>query len=229
MIATLQMIDLGPIGAVRSLARRPDLDDVAGLRRAETMLLAPLAVSRPPAVRAVGLLAFWDGEADIDRFVSSHPVGTRYSGGVEVRMRPLRAFGSWPGLPEDLPAGRAVPHEGPVVVVTLARVRGSQVLRFARASRPAEKLALTSDGLIWGTAALRVPFLATVTMWESTQAAAAYAYGRQRPAHGEAMAKSDEKAFHHESAFIRFAPMKIEGSLGGSNPLDASTISLATT
>src|SRR5439155_1085061 len=82
----------------------------------------------------------------------------------------LRGHGAWPGLPPDLPAARAVPHDGPVVVLTLGRLRLSQVVRFLRASRPAEKSAVEASGMLWGTAAARPPFVATISLWEDTKA-----------------------------------------------------------
>jgi hypothetical protein len=117
-----------------------------------------------------------------------------------------------------------VEHDGPAVVLTLARLRISQVVRFLRASRPAERAALESDGMIWGSAAVRLPFLATVSIWRDARLAATYAYGRQQPAHSDAISEQRRKDFHRQSAFIRFAPTRLEGSLGGSNPLVAAEI-----
>ena len=152
-------------------------------------MLMPLASSRPPPITQAGLIAFWDDDASADRFISDHPIGQRFSGGLHARLRPLRAFGTWPGLPVDVPAGRAVSHQGPVMVLTLGRLRGSQ-------------------------------------LWESTQASVAYAFGKQQPAHTEAMAEQQKKEFHHQSAFIRFAPTRLEGALAGSNSFDAATVTL---
>jgi hypothetical protein len=171
------------------------------------------------------MIAFWDDDDAIDRFLASEP-GQRFSGGLCARLRPLRAHGSWPGLPADVPASRAVPHDGPVVVLTLGRLRISQTVRFVRASRPAERTAAAHDGLIWGSAAVRPPFVATMSIWQSAEATAGYAYGRQEPAHSEAIAAQQRKDFHRQSAFIRFAPTRLEGTLGGSNPLVASAIAV---
>lgn len=224
MIATVQLADLGPVGTVRALMRRPKPTAVAGLRSAEVALFAPLAPSGPPPIGRAGLIAFWDDEAAFDRFVETDAIGRRFSGGFHARLRPLRAHGSWPGLPADVPTSRAVPHDGPVVVLTLGRLRISQTVRFLRASRPAEKAAAAHNGMVWGTAAARPPFVATMSIWASAQATAAYAYGRQQPAHSQAIAAQERKDFHRRSAFIRFAPTRLEGTLGGSNPLSAAAI-----
>jgi hypothetical protein len=225
MLASVHLVDLGPAATIRALARRPKAADVPGLRAAEVALLVPLALSGPPPIRRAGLIAFWhDDDAAIDRFIATNPIGRRFSGGFHARLRPLRAYGSWPGLPADVPDARAVPHDGPVVVLTLGRLRIRQTARFLRTSRPAERAAAAHGGMIWGTAAARPPFVATISMWQSGQAAAAYAYGHQQPAHREAIDEQQRKDFHRESAFVRFAPTRVEGTLDGSNPLAAAAI-----
>ncbi|MDQ6698303.1 MAG: spheroidene monooxygenase [Actinomycetota bacterium] len=224
MIVTVQLADLGPVGTARAVMRKPKPRDTPGLRSAEVALFAPLALLRPPPVSRAGFIAFWDDDVAFDQFVDGHPLGRRFDGGFEARLRPLRAYGSWPGLPADVASSRSVQHDGPVVVLTLGRLRPSQTVRFLRASRPAERAAVEHDGMMWGSAAVRPPFVATVSIWRDAQATAAYAYGRQAPAHSEAISEQQRKDFHRQSAFIRFAPTELHGALGGTNPLVASDI-----
>src|SRR6478735_3105734 len=102
MIATVQLADLGPAGTVRAVMRRPKPSETPGLRSAEVAVFAPLALSRPPPVSRAGLIAFWDDDDAFDRFVESDPIGQRFAGGFQARLSPLRAHGSWPGLPADV-------------------------------------------------------------------------------------------------------------------------------
>jgi hypothetical protein len=224
VIATVQLADLGPVGSLRACMRRPKPRDTPGLRSAEVAVFAPLALSGPPPVGRAGLIAFWDDADAFERFVDRDPLGRTFAGGFQARLHPLRAHGSWPGLPADVPESRAVQHDGPVVVLTLGRLRVSQLVRFVRASRPAERAALAQDGMIWGSAAVRPPFVATVSIWTDARVTAAYAYGAQPAAHSEAVAEQRRKDFHRQSAFIRFAPTRLEGNLAGLNPLAASEI-----
>lgn len=127
---------------------------------------------------------------------------------------------------DDVPRSRAVPHEGPVIVFTLGWLRVSQLPRFLKTSNPAERSANASEGMLWGSAAVRPPFVATVSMWRDSQAAAGYAYGKQRPEHSDAIVEQRRKDFHKRSAFIRFAPTFVSGSLGGKNPLPSSAVDL---
>ena len=52
------------------------------------------------------------------------------------------------------------------------------------------------------------------------EAAAAYAYGDPDGGHPRAIAQQRRNDFHHESAFIRYAPLTITGSLRGMPALD---------
>lgn len=226
MIATVHVADVGPRTTMGAAVRRTSLGEIPGLRWAETVLMAPLAFKGPPPVRRTGLLAFWDDEAAVDRFEASHPLAQQLDGGLRARLRPLRAYGTWPGLPAEVPGARHVDHDGPVVVFTLGMLRLSQVRRFMKASRPAERAATDDPAMAWGTAALttRSPFVATVSIWESGKAAATYAYGRKRPQHSDAITEQQRKDFHRQSAFIRFAPLLIEGQLEGKNPVSATAL-----
>lgn len=57
--------------------------------------------------------------------------------------------------------------------------------------------------------------MATVSVWSSDEAAAAYAYGDPGAGHPRAITEQRRKDFHHESAFIRYAPLAITGSVRG--------------
>ena len=97
----------------------------------------------------------------------------------------------------------------------MGRLRVSQSVRFFRTSRSAERAALASPGMRWGTASARPPFFATLSIWDDGRAAASYAYGRSGPAHNDAIVEQQRKDFHKQSAFVRFAPIRAEGSIDG--------------
>jgi hypothetical protein len=102
-----------------------------------------------------------------------------------------------------------------VLVTTLARLRVSQVGRFFRASRRAERSAVAAPGFVWGTATTRLLPMATVSLWRDDEAAIAYAHGDPDAGHPRAITEQRRKDFHHESAFIRYAPLAITGSVQG--------------
>ena len=226
VIASVHLADLGVASALAFLRRTPKPASIEGLRHANVALAAPLRGSkrRSLPLRRVGLIAFWDDEAALDRFMATHPIAAKLSNGWHARLEPLRAWGSWPGLPHDLTTSRGGDHDGPALVLTLGRLRLTQTVRFLRASSRAETRATESPGLIWATALARPPFVATCSLWSSVRDLAAYAYGSD-PAHPDAIAAHQAKPFHHESAFVRFRPFAAHGRLEGKNPLAQHALS----
>jgi len=221
MIATIDVADIGALSTLKAFRRRPTPNDVPGLRWLDVAAAVPLASKRPPSMRRAVLFAMWSDESAAAAFADSHPLAERFAHDCfHAVLRPLRAFGAWPGLPDAVPRTRTTQHDGPVIVTTLGRLRMSQALRFLRASRPAERAAIAADGFVWGTAAARPPFVATVSVWSSDEAAAAYAYADAHAGHPQAIAQQRRKDFHHESAFVRYAVVSTSGALPGAPLLD---------
>lgn len=227
VIASVHFADVGVGTALRLLRKAPPAGSIDGLRHADIAATAPLRGSALPApmLGRVALVAFWEEEDALDRFLAEHPLAATLAGGWHSRLEPLRAYGAWPGLPADLPGGRATDYDGPALVVTLGRLRLTQAVRFLRTSARAEAGAVAAPGLVWATALARPPFVATCSVWESTRALSTYAYGHRQPAHLDAIDADRAKAFHHRSAFVRFRPYGVEGSLRGRNPLPERILS----
>ncbi|MBV8981425.1 MAG: hypothetical protein JO086_11035 [Acidimicrobiia bacterium] len=223
MIATVDIADLGFLRTIGAVRRRPKPDQVPGLRWLDIVFGVPLAMSRPPRPRRAVMLALWDDADAAAAFADSHRFAARFKTGMHATLQPLRAFGTWPGLDESIPRSRATTNDGPVFVFTLGRLRLSQFIRFMRASRPAEHAAIGADGLIWGTAGARPPMMATVSAWESAEASAAYAFNAPG-GHPSAIDAQRRKDFHHESAFIRFTPIEVRGTLDRPNPFATELI-----
>ncbi len=221
MIASAHLVDAGAAKALAAQRHVPRPQRTPGLRWARLGVAAPLRASLLPApdFGRLAMIAFWDDDAALDRFLGEHPLAATLAHGWSVRLAPLRAHGSWPGLDTDTPAGRNVDHDGPTAVLTLGRLRVSQAVRFLRASANAEAAVLEAPGLIWATGLARPPFVSTCSLWESSQALSAYAYGVAGAGHPAAIQAGRAKPFHKQEAFIRFHPYASTGSLAGKNPL----------
>ncbi len=226
MIASVHLANVSVPTAFGLLATPPKPAANPGLRHANIGLAATLSkrVMPAPSFRRVGIVAFWDDDAALDRFLADAPIAAKLASGFHVRLEPLRATGTWPGLPEDLSNDRSVSTDGHAAVLTLGRMRASQALRFFRASAKAEGRAVVAPGLVWGTGLGRPPFVCTFSIWESTRALTTYAYGHAEPEHSQAIAAGETKPFHHQSAFIRFRPYAAIGHLDGKNPLAANAL-----
>lgn len=113
-----------------------------------------------------------------------------------------------PGLP-----ARALPvaDDEPVGILTLGRLRLLRLAPFRRAAASAEADAIADGALLAGTGLARPPHLvATFTLWRTAAAMRAYAYDRDG-SHHAAVQADRARAFHHESAFVRFRPYASQG------------------
>lgn len=221
MITSVHIAEFGLSGA---MFRGVKPAQVPGLLSADGGPLAQLgpAVLPRPDIKRIGMVAFWESEDALDDFVTSNPTGKRLAEGWQARLSPLRAYGTWPGLPADTPKARTVTTEGPVAVTTLAKLKLAHAYRFFKTSATAEARVVTSPGLIWASGFGGLPFAATQSLWESAQAAHDYAYGAAQPEHSDAVEVDRVKTFHREKAFVRYEILSVSGEMtGGSNPIPA--------
>ena len=224
MIASVHVSDLS-LTAALSAARRTRLHQaVSGLRDANIAFAAPLSPSvlPRPSLRRIIMVSIWDDDAALDRFLGTDQLAGSFQHGWRVRLKPLRAAGSWPGLDPTIPTSRAAPYEGPVVALTLGRLRARRAVDFFRTSASAEAQILASPGLIWATGMGLPPFVGTCSLWRDSASLMSYAYRTTDSPHEAAIAKDRRDPFHHTSAFVRFQPYASVGELHGKNPLSAA-------
>jgi hypothetical protein len=222
VIASVHLADVGKRTALGLSPRRLGLAQVRGLRYAEITIAAPLGahlLPRPDLGR-VGLIATWDDDRALDRFIAGHPLAERLAHGWHVRLQPTRIFGAWPPMTGLLTHEEPMDDEEPAAVLTIGRLRLSQTIRFLRASAAAEALAVGDSALLASTGLARPPALVgTFSLWQSTSAMRAYAQGAIHPEHRAAVQAHTARPFHHESAFVRFRPYASTGSWDGRDPL----------
>jgi hypothetical protein len=221
MIVTIHLAELSGPAAAATLLRPPRARQIPGLLYAETTTTAPLGepLLPPRQLRRVGMLAAWDGDAAFEEFCAAHPLAARLAPGWQVRLQPLRVFGSWAGLEALPPQPPAVEPEEPVAILTLGRLRLLRTGAFRRSAGPAEGAALDDPALLAGVGLARLPRLvATFSLWRSAAAMRRYAVA-PGGAHSAAMRADREQPFHHESAFVRFRPYASRGSWNGNDPL----------
>jgi hypothetical protein len=221
MIVSVHIADVSPGVAAATLLRPPKPADVPGLTYAKTTTIAALGepLLPPRQLRRVGMIAAWRDDGAFDDFSRRHPVAERFAPGWEVRLQPLRVFGSWAGMP-GLPA-KALPvgDDEPVGVLTLGRLRLRRVGAFRRSAAPAEADAIASPALLAGTGLARPPRLvATFSLWRGAATMRKYATNAGG-SHRAAVEADRVRPFHHESAFIRFRPYASRGSWDGRDPL----------
>src|SRR5688572_17119178 len=138
-VVSVHIADVGFPKSVGCL-RHPRPASIPGLLHGNAGVAATFGTTPArPSPGRVGLIAFWEDEPALEQFEATHPLAATLGGGVVVHARPLRIHGAWPGVGDDVPKQRNVEHEGPVLVLTLAKTKLSRTIPFFRASGPAEK------------------------------------------------------------------------------------------
>jgi hypothetical protein len=223
VIASFHLAEVGRFAGLRMLRGATGPDLIPGLRYAALTAASPLSATRLPRPDPgrVGLIAAWDDDDAIDRFLADHPLAQALRGGWHTRLAPMHIFGAFAPLDGLVGAApQTMSAEEPAAVLTIGRLRLSQAPRFLRASAGAERLAIRNSSMLRGTGLARPPGLvATFSLWRTTREMRAYAGGGAGPEHRAAVKAHAKRPFHHASAFIRFRPYRAEGEWDGENPL----------
>jgi len=222
LIVSVHLADVGTLQTHRLLTRGLDASQVPGMTYAEPAFAAQLGKRLPaPEPGRIGLIAAWDDDAALDRFLAADPFAEHLAGGWHTRLEPLHRFGSWAGL-DELPMSETPARDGePVVALTLGRLRLNRTPAFLKAARPAERDAVANPGVaaVTGFGRFLSPRLvSTFTIWRSLAAMREYAFGKSG-SHQAAVKADRANPFHRESAFIRFRPYASQGTWGGHDPL----------
>lgn len=167
------------------------------------------------------LFAVWADEAALDHFWQGHRIAQRWQTADEqwsVRLRSLGGHGRWRGVDPiaDLERGSS---GTPTAVITRAAVRPRAWREFGRASRIVDAELHHSPGLIDVVAIGEAPIgrLATFSLWESLDAARAFAYSM--PDHVDVVRRTRTDDWYSEEFFARFEPYGSAGTWNGRDPL----------
>jgi hypothetical protein len=225
VIVSIHLADVGPLQVQKLLFLGIDAKEVPGMVCAEPAFTAPLGERIPrPRPGRIALIAAWEDDAPLDRFLAGHPLAERLAGGWHARLEPRRCFGSWsamPGLPEkELP----VEDDEPVAALTLGRLRILRTRPFLKAGAPAERDAVRNPAVLASTGLARLArprLVSTFSIWRSAAAMREYAFDKAG-SHQAAVRADRAKPFHHESAFVRFRPYASQGLWDGRDPLAAT-------
>ncbi len=167
------------------------------------------------------VFAVWEEEADLDRFLASHPIVRRWDDAAEswhVRLRALGSHGQWRGV-DPLEGMVKGDRNGAVAVVTRADVRRTAGRAFGRAAREVDAELHTARGLIdvVGIGEAPVGRLATFSLWESMAAVRTFAFAM--PRHQEVIEQTRDGDWYTEEMFARFEPYASRGEWDGRDPL----------
>lgn len=178
--------------------------------------------ARDADLRRWALLTVWSTDRDADAFARA---GTVVAGWRRIAdeqwwatLRPIRSTGRWSGRQPFGPAVGAAP-DGPIAVVTRARLRPARAGRFWRAVPPINDDLDRAEGLLLriGIGEAPVGLQGTFSLWSSATDMQAFAYRGAR--HRDVMRRSVEERWYAEELFARFAVTASGGTIFGHDPL----------
>ncbi|MEZ5373285.1 MAG: hypothetical protein R2704_11210 [Microthrixaceae bacterium] len=227
MLFSAHFADTSPLTALRRTTPTPDR--VPGLKSARTAICAPFTpgVLPRPQLRREAMVACWQDEDAIDRFLTDDPTGRTFADGWQMRMELFRAAGVWPGIDDDMRAAArtTTAPDGPSIAITIGTAYVRSFARFMRVNSGLEDQFLESSSGVWGTAMSNIPqrLVATFTVWRSPDEAMDYvrtgAHGAAVRAHYDPRNDPTGHTFVTGGGFFGFRPVSVSGSLGGRNPI----------
>jgi hypothetical protein len=202
-------IMLSPIGSKQ----------LKGLIHAETMsamILGSSFLSKSRIFnREIVVFAQWENENYLNDFLETNSNGKQIDKGWHIRLQFLRQWGSISGF--QIPTFEtAIANDQPVVAVTIARMKYTQIPRFLRWGRPVEKQVRDHSGTTLSLASIRYPnVISTFSIWNTQKEMTDMVHGHskmpQPKRHNDAMKERNRKDFHFEFTTLRFKPIKEYG------------------
>jgi hypothetical protein len=206
------------------LLRPSALRGVPGLQHVENLTVMALGspIVSPSRMQLTSLAVFaaWDEESSLDAFLAQAEFGRRLTNGWHVRLELLRRWGSVAELDEFPVSAEQGEADDPVVAVTLARLKLSEVPRFIRWGKPVEELVRDHSGATLALAALRpIRTVCTFSVWRSQREMLEMVRGKGGASgasrHADAMKERERRDFHHEFTTLRFRALAEHGAWEG--------------
>ncbi|MDZ4727531.1 MAG: hypothetical protein AABY22_02310 [Nanoarchaeota archaeon] len=196
---------------------------IKGLIHSETLIPMELGESifskRRYHLTQIVLIAFWQTEEDLNLFLSqcqNYPIHS----GWQIRLRLYRRWGKISELESATVYPKYSALETPMVAITLARLKLSHTIRFAKWGKPVEKQVRDHHGKHYAFAAFR-PFrnFLTFSIWDSEKQMLQMVHGTEPKTdgleHKNAMLERNRNDFHTEFTTLRFEILKELGRRGG--------------
>ncbi|HLW40651.1 MAG TPA: hypothetical protein VKX31_09675 [Brumimicrobium sp.] len=209
------LVKLSFVSALRLMLFPVKSKEIKGLIHAETMsamiLGSPIFSKSRFFNREIVFFAQWEDEVYLNDFLQLNSRGKQIAKGWHVRLEYLRQWGEISGfqiLDQEMELNN---ENSPVVAVTIARMKYTQIPRFIRWGRPVEKQVRDDHGTSLSLASIRYPnIISTFSIWKTQKAMTDMVRGHsksKRPKrHVNAMKERDRKDFHFEFTTLRFRP-----------------------
>jgi hypothetical protein len=214
-VFSYHLVKLSFTSALRIMIFPINSKHINGLIHAETMsamILGSSIFSNSRIFnREIVVFAQWENEDYLNEFLQTNTYGKQIAKGWHIRLEYLRQWGKISGF--QIPTlVREIDNEKPVVAVTIARMKYTQIPRFLRWGRPVEKQVRDHSGTTLSLASIRYPnIVSTFSIWKTQKEMTDMVYGHskmpQPKRHINAIKERERKDFHFEFTTLRFSPL----------------------
>lgn len=175
-----------------------------------------------PDFSQYAFIAQWKNQEEAARFFASEKTKKYLDHTVEsytIQMAALQSHGLWDGQNPFTAAETPLPYNGPIVVLTRARIRINSLLSFWHHVPQTQRAMQEAVGLRMAVGVGEVPIVqqATISIWDNAEAIKKFAY--QSGFHKEVVRKTRQQNWYREELFARFIPIATAGSYFGKDPL----------
>ncbi|HRO41782.1 MAG TPA: hypothetical protein PL009_03055 [Flavipsychrobacter sp.] len=221
---TYHLIKVSFLSALKCVLFPIKSSKINGLIHAETMsaMMLGSSIFAPTRLfsRTIVVFAQWNNEDALNKFLRTDSFGNQLSKSWYLKLRFIRQWGSISHY--DIPKSEIVIQNEfqPIVAVTLARMKYTEIPRFLRWGKPVEKLVRDHSGTAMSLASIRYPnLISTFSVWKSQKEMSDMVYGHskmpQAKRHFDAMKERNRKDFHFEFTTLRFLPVSEHGTWNG--------------
>jgi hypothetical protein len=213
------LVKLSWISAFRIMLFPVNSKQIKGLIHSETMSAMILGSSiysiNRIFNREIAVFAQWENEVSLNDFLSTNKKGKQLVKGWYLKLEFLRQWGKISGFQIPIKEDTLDDNE-PVVAITIARMKYTQIPRFLRWGKPVEKQVRDNTETTLSLASIRYPnIISTFSIWKTKKDMINMVHGhseqQQSKRHVNAMKERDRKDFHFEFTTLRFKPLSEHG------------------
>lgn len=219
-VFTYHLMKVSLFSALKNVLFPWNRTKISGLIHAETMTAMQLGSSifTPSRLisRTIVVFAQWENENSFLNYLQSSSFGNQLSKSWYVKLKFIRQWGSISHFNIPKVSTENNNENRPVVAVTLARMKYTEIGRFLHWGRPVEKLVRDHSGITLSLASIRYPnLISTFSIWNSQLEMTSMVHGHSKmenpKRHSDAMKERDRKDFHFEFTTLRFLPISEHG------------------
>jgi len=223
-VFTYHLVKTDYLSALKILFSSPKSRNISGLIHAEIMTVmtlgSPIFSPSRMLIRQIAVFAQWEDEIDIENFLTKDSLGKILSEGWHTRLTFMRKWGKFNKFEIPAEPTEFEDPNSPVVAVTIARMKFSEIPRFIQWGRPVEKLVREHPATTLSLASIKFPnTVSTFSIWKNQKEMTDMVHGHSKvpkpERHADAMKERDRKDFHFEFTTLRFKPISEFGEWNG--------------